>query len=59
MYVSSMKTNTDPLAAASTLLEGLKPFTQEETRRCFKGLSSEMDALAEHCANLPVPILEE
>jgi hypothetical protein len=37
-------------------LKNLQPFTQEETRRCFGRPEPEFDALAAHCAALPVPI---
>ena len=40
-------------------LKSLKPFTAEESRRCFETADPEFDALAAHCASLPVPIPEE
>jgi hypothetical protein len=40
-------------------LNNLKPFTPEESRRCFAKADPEFDALAAHCAALPVPIPEE
>jgi hypothetical protein len=40
-------------------LKSLKPFTAEESRRCFQTPNSEFDALSAHCASLPVPIPEE
>jgi hypothetical protein len=40
-------------------LQNLKPFTAAETRRCFATPDPEFDALAAHCASLPVPIPEE
>ena len=40
-------------------LKNLKPMTAEETRRCFAMPDPEFDALAAHCASLPVPITEE
>jgi hypothetical protein len=39
--------------------KNLKPFTAEESRRCFAKPDPEFDALAAHCAALPVPIPEE
>jgi hypothetical protein len=43
--------SSDPLA-------NLKPFTPEESRRCFTTPNPEFDALAAHCAALPVSIPE-
>jgi hypothetical protein len=40
-------------------LKNLKPFTPEESRRCFATANPEFDALAAHCAAMPVPIPEE
>jgi len=40
-------------------LNNLKPFTPAESRRCFAIPQPEFDALAAHCASLPVPIPEE
>jgi hypothetical protein len=40
-------------------LKNLKPFTPEESRRCFAIADPEFDAFAAHCAALPVPIPEE
>jgi hypothetical protein len=59
IYVSSMKTNTYLLAVPPGLLKNLQPFTAEESRRCFATPYPEFDALATHCASLPVPIPEE
>ena len=59
MYDSYMKTNTYPLAVPSDPLKSLKPFTAEESRRCFETADPEFDALSAHCASLPVPIPEE
>jgi hypothetical protein len=59
IYVSSMKTITYPLAVPPNPLKNLKPFTREESRRCFATPDPEFDALAAHCASLPVPIPEE
>jgi hypothetical protein len=33
----------------------LKPFTEEERRRCWEEPNREFDALEHHCASLPVP----
>jgi hypothetical protein len=43
---------------SSDLLKNLKPFTPEESRRCFATPDPEFDALAAHCAALPAPIPE-
>jgi hypothetical protein len=40
-------------------VKNLKPFTAAESRRCFETPDPEFDALAAHCATLPVPIPEE
>jgi hypothetical protein len=40
-------------------LKNLKPFTAQESRRCFATPDPEFDALAAHCAALPAPIPEE
>ena len=40
-------------------LRNLKPLTPGESRRCFTKPDPEFDALAAHCAALPVPIPEE
>jgi len=40
-------------------LKNLKPFTPAESRRCFATADPEFDALAAHCASLPVPLPEE
>jgi hypothetical protein len=40
-------------------LRTLKPFTAEESRRCFAIQAPEFDALAAHCASLPVVVPEE
>ncbi len=40
-------------------IKNLKPFTAEESRRCFETPNPEFDALSAHCASLPVPIPEE
>jgi hypothetical protein len=40
-------------------LKSLKPLTPAESRRCFATPDPEFDALAAHCASLPVPIPEE
>jgi hypothetical protein len=37
----------------------LKPFTKEECRQCWGTPDPEFDALAAHCASLPVPLPEE
>jgi hypothetical protein len=39
-------------------LAGLQPLTEEESRRCFEAPHPEFDAVAAHCASLPVPIPE-
>jgi hypothetical protein len=39
--------------------KSLKPFTAEETRRCFETPNPEFDALSAHCSSLPVPLPEE
>ncbi|HTA28991.1 MAG TPA: hypothetical protein VK731_00825 [Candidatus Cybelea sp.] len=44
---------------SSDPLKNLKPFTAAESRRCFANPDPEFDALAAHCAALPVPIPEE
>jgi hypothetical protein len=36
-------------------VKNLKPFTPAESRRCFTKSDPEFDALAAHCAGLPVP----
>jgi hypothetical protein len=97
MQVSSMKTNTYPLAVPHDLLKdlrkaaqqtglsmadtmrqsmklglpglverlspdplkNLKPLTPAESRGCFATPDPEFDALAMHCAALPVPMPEE
>jgi hypothetical protein len=40
-------------------VKNLKPFTAAESKRCFATPDPEFDALAAHCASLPVPIPEE
>ena len=40
-------------------LKNLKPLTPAESRRCFATPDPEFDALAAHCASLPVPVPEE
>ncbi|MGP8202152.1 MAG: hypothetical protein ACLQU4_21945 [Limisphaerales bacterium] len=37
-------------------LKSLKPFTAEESRRCFERPDPEFDALSAHCASLPMPL---
>jgi hypothetical protein len=44
---------------AATAPSALRPFTQEESRRCFATADAEFDAFAAHCASLPVPIPKE
>jgi hypothetical protein len=39
--------------------KNLKPFTAAESKRCFATPDPEFDALAAHCASLPVSIPEE
>jgi hypothetical protein len=61
MYVLSVKTNTLPDLVerlSLDLVKNLKPFTADESRRCFAIPDPEFDALAAHCAALPVPIGE-
>lgn len=59
MYGCYMKPNPFPLTDFSDLLKSLKPFTAEESRRCFEAPNLEFDALSAHCASLPVPVPEE
>jgi hypothetical protein len=54
-----MKTNRYHLVLPSNLLNDVMPFTSDESRRCFAKPDPEFDALAAHCAALPVPISEE
>jgi hypothetical protein len=44
---------------APSLPQALKPFTTEESHRCFAISDPAFDALAAHCAALPVPLPEE
>ena len=37
-------------------LAGLQPLSEEESRRCFEVARPDFDAVAAHCASLPVPI---
>ena len=37
----------------------LKPFTKQECRECWQTPDPEFDALAAHCASLPVPEPEQ
>jgi hypothetical protein len=37
-------------------LTGLRPFSEEESRSCFEVAHPDFDAVAAHCALLPVPI---
>ena len=39
-------------------LAGLQLLSEEESRRCFEAPHPEFDAVAAHCASLPVPIPE-
>jgi hypothetical protein len=39
-------------------LAGLQPLSEEESRRCVEARHPEFDAVAAHCASLPVPIAE-
>jgi hypothetical protein len=40
-------------------LKNLRPFTPMESPRCFATPDPEFDALAAHCASLPIPLPEE
>jgi hypothetical protein len=40
-------------------LQDLRPLTPAESHRCFATPQPEFDALAAHCASLPVPIPED
>ena len=50
-----MKTNNYPPDPR----KNLKPFTPAESWRCFATPYPDFDALAAHCASLPVPIPEK
>jgi len=39
-------------------LAGVQVLSEEESRRCFEAPHPEFDAVAAHCASLPVPIPE-
>jgi hypothetical protein len=45
--------------SSPNLFKNLRPFTPVESRRCFAAPDPEFDALASHCASLPVPLPEE
>ena len=47
------------LGRKSPILKGLKPFTKKEARECWGKPDPEFDALAAHCAALPVPLPED
>jgi hypothetical protein len=46
-------------ALSAEPFKNLKPFSTEESRRCFAEPDPDFAALAEHCAFLPVPIPEQ
>jgi len=54
-----MKTIRYHLVFPSDLLKDVMPFTPDESRRCFAKPDPEFDALAAHCATLPVAFPEE